>query len=141
MNENILQLVDYAKSMYWTPYLWGGNHPNQKGVDCSGFVSLILRAAGVLSAKDQTAQMLRDELTWGATDPKAGAIAFYGKEKSIVHVAFCLTDTLCIEAGGGDERTRTKWEAAAIGACVRLRPIKKRLDYLESLWPAYPFED
>lgn len=142
MNENILQLVDYAKSMYWTPYIWGGNHPNQVGVDCSGEARQILMAGGVIpGVKDYTAQALRDEFAWVPCEPKAGAFAFYGQnDKAIRHIAFCITDFLCIEAGGGDERTQTKWAAAAIGACVRLRPIKKRQDFIDTLWPPYLFE-
>lgn len=40
------RVVDFAKTLLGTPYVWGGTDPS-KGLDCSGFVQLALKQVGV----------------------------------------------------------------------------------------------
>jgi len=50
-----------------TPYIWGGGHGSfsDRGYDCSGSVSYVLHAAGVLSSPEASGPMM----SWGAAGP------------------------------------------------------------------------
>ena len=142
--EGVKPLVlEYAKSFYGVLYRWGGASP--KGIDCSGLVVELLISGGVLpNGFDTTAQGLYGKYAkeWPVLlYPVPGAVNFYGKSlERISHVSFCMDNSLCIEAGGGDSETRTPEDAALKGAFVRLRPIKYRKDYLLTLMPQYPVD-
>lgn len=131
--------IDYAKRFVGTPYIWGGNNPLE-GFDCSGFVQEILACVGMDPKGDQTSGMLyRHFREQGAvkTEPHPGALAFYGENNRIIHIAYCIDSQLVIEAGGGGRKTRTPEDAAQHGAYVRIRPAKRRKDYLVCLMPEY----
>jgi cell wall-associated NlpC family hydrolase len=122
------------------PYVWAGSNPLE-GIDCSGFAQWYLAAFGLDPQGDQTAQGLYDHfLTNGQVQQKElGALAFYGKEFSkITHVGIHLSPMLIIEAGGGDSSTTSFQHAMERGACVRMRPVNHRKDYLVSIMPDYP---
>ena len=125
----IREIVSYAKSFIGTPYKWGGDNPIE-GFDCSGFVLETLRAFGLFSSADCTAQGIYDTLMErnGSSSLMMGAILFFGAdEKSINHVAICLNDKFMLEAGGGDSSTITREDAAKKNAFVRVRPIRANL--------------
>lgn len=134
-------MIQAALSYLGVKYKYGGKNP-LSGFDCSGFVSELLKGVGVIPHKsDFNAQHLCDYLSsnggsydkWGA-----GSVAFYGKDaKTIDHVAFCLDQFTMIEAGGGGPTTMTFDDAAAKNACVRIRPIKYRLNFLFVIKPDY----
>ncbi len=48
----VRQAIDAANRIHTKPYVWGGGHGswNAKGYDCSGAVSYVLHAAGLLSS-------------------------------------------------------------------------------------------
>lgn len=122
-------ILDYALRFINAPYIWGGQGP---GFDCSGLCLELLKACGVVSSKyDTTAQGLFNATTSGAiVKPKAHALSFYGKMGSVTHVAYCLNEFLCIEAGGAGSNCKTIEDAQKLGAFVRIRPIFGRKDYL-----------
>jgi cell wall-associated NlpC family hydrolase len=122
-------MLDYAKRLLFTPYIWGGDSP-LVGLDCSGFVQHCLAAVGLDPAGDQTAQALYYHFHYkGATKPQAGALIFFGASpRQITHVAICLDGEHMIEAGGGGSKTLSKEDAIAQGAYVRIRPIINRKD-------------
>lgn len=133
-------LRELAMSYLGLPYKYGGNNPIT-GFDCSGLVCELLKSCGVLPhGADLNAQGLYDLLEksgsvdrWGM-----GSVAFYGKDPlNITHVAFCLDQYRMIEAGGGDRTTLTAADAAAKNACVRIRPIKYRSDFMVVIKPDY----
>lgn len=129
-----------AMSCLGVHYKWGGANPVD-GLDCSGFVQWVLRAAGIDPPGDQTAQALYNhfERLHGATGAAGlGSLAFYGKSVTqISHVAFCLNGFQMIEAGGGDHTTLTPRDAAAKDACVRIRMIRARADLVAIVKPSY----
>lgn len=133
------EIVEYAKRFLLIPYMWGGSHP-AVGLDCSGLVQHIMKAAGVAPKGDLTAQMLLDYylLNGSESGPKRGALAFYGKTERISHISFFITDYLIIEAGGGDSTTTDIQRAIAKEAFVRIRPYDHRKDLVKILMPNYP---
>ena len=136
-------ILNYAYSFLGTPYRWGGDDP-LLGVDCSGLVIEVLKAAGVYKGSfDTTAQGLYDDLTKNksaalTTSPAPMSIAFYGKSVThITHVAICVSPTHILEAGGGGSKTVDLQTAAAQNAFVRIRPIDSRVDLVAVLQPIY----
>jgi len=133
-------LIDLALEYIGKPYHFGGNS-GVSSFDCSGLVCELLRSAGVIGKEDYSAQGLLDFICKGAlptSDPKAGALAFYGKSiTEVTHVAFHLDKFRVIEAGSGDSTITTLEAAIQKGACIRVRPYKYRKDYLCSISPSY----
>jgi cell wall-associated NlpC family hydrolase len=132
-------LKAYALSFLGVPYKWGGSNPIE-GIDCSGFVQEILKSAGMDPPGDQTAQALYNHFESNSEWNKyaLGSLAFYGESTTkITHVAFCLDQYRCIEAGGGGSTTLSKEDAAKQNAFVRIRPIKARKDLVAILKPRY----
>lgn len=136
MGFSLLQF--YALSMLGTPYRYGGNCVIH-GLDCSGLVCEILRAAGELKAhEDLTAQQLYDRYENTGTGFQQGGLAFYGPSVlKVTHVAWVIDSEFMIEAGGGDSSTSTLDKANSQNAVVRIRPIKYRKDFLLTAMPAY----
>jgi len=136
-------VLDYAYSFLGTPYRWGGDDPIL-GIDCSGLVLEVLKAAGVYKGKfDTTAQgiyadLLNRDKAVVTKAPDAMCIAFYGISTThITHVALCVSPTHMIEAGGGGSKTVDEKTAAAHNAFVRIRPIDSRVDLVAVLQPIY----
>lgn len=132
-------LRDYALKFVGTPYKWGGSNPIE-GVDCSGFVQLILAAAGIDPPGDQTAQALFNhfEKTSSYGVRQLGSLAFYGKSVTeITHIGWCLDPYRVIHAGGGDHLTLTAQDAAKKNAFVKITLINYRPDLVATLKPKY----
>jgi cell wall-associated NlpC family hydrolase len=131
---------DHALSFLGLPYISGGNSAIV-GFDCSGLVCEILRPSGLIKHKeDLTAQGLWDKFERSGPHGAfaIGALAFYGESVTkITHVAWCLDQYRMIEAGGGDHTTKTLADAIARNACVRIRPIKFRSDFIGTIKPSY----
>lgn len=122
------------------PYRWGGDNP-LTGFDCSGLAQWALNSCGIDPPGDQTAQALYDYFRdRGNHAPRSmvGTLVFYGKDhKSITHVAVMLNQFQVIEAGGGDSKTITRENAAARGACVRIRHADARTDIVARIKPDF----
>lgn len=129
---------DYGMRFIGIPYIYGGNNPLQ-GLDCSGLVLELLTAAGLWHAGDASAQGVYNALrarglrglAEGAA-PQLGAVIFFGMNRTAIsHIAFCISDTHMLEAGGGDHTTKTPADAAARGAFVRIRRQDRRADRVD----------
>lgn len=132
-------LVDYAMQFVGTPYKWGGATP-MGGLDCSGLVQIILRAAGEDPQGDQTAQGLYNHFRTNGMVGRieTGSIAFYGKStETITHVAFCLDRYRIIEAAGGGSKTFSIQDAIDSEAFVKISHIDHRKDFLLAIKPYY----
>lgn len=133
-------LIKYALSWLGVPYIWGGQ--SRGGVDCSGLVQCILQSVGSSPHGDYTSHGLylhfleHGELL---SEPKEGAICFYGTSERMIHVAFCVDDWRIIEAGSGNSRIRTVEDAKASNAFVRIRPVAYRKDLYAIVMPKYRF--
>lgn len=133
-------VYDYALKLLLTPYTYGGANPLQ-GLDCSQLVIEIASAIGFPPPIDMNAQSLYEYYLFHGeiSDPVFGALSFYGKSlKEITHIGFCLSDSLMIEAGGGDRTTISPAVAERQGAFVKIRPIRRRSDLLICVLPRWP---
>lgn len=140
-------LIFYALSFVGTPYKFGGNTPLDGGMDCSGYVGEVLKAAGILdNHADLSAQGIYNYLTdkkqhlksASISNPERGAVSFYGKDlRHISHVALCINDKLMINAGGGNESVLTKEDAITAEAFIKIRPVNYRHDLVAILMPNY----
>ena len=119
--------IEYAKHFIGVPYEWGGD--NSQGLDCSGFVGVVLRSVGIMkNSEDLTSREMYDKFKWALTlKPKKGCVVFYGESiHKISHVAFMVDDRHILEAGGGNSKTTTIDVADEQNAMVRARPFNYR---------------
>lgn len=133
-------MVSYALKHVGLPYIWGGDDPIV-GFDCSGFAQEFLTAFGghPKPELDLTAQGLHDELVkYAAKTEMTGSLAFYGPSfKKITHVAVCLGGGFIFEFGGAGSNSLTEEDAAKLNAYGRIRPIRRRSDFLTCLYPRF----
>lgn len=119
------------------PYIWGGNTPIE-GMDCSGFVQVVLDAFGMDPPGDQTANDLFLHFSQGgvgrpiAKQDKGGypigALLFFGTGERMTHVALSIGRGFMVEAGGGGRTTTDAAAAARQKAYVRMKPVNVRTD-------------
>lgn len=132
-------LIDYAWTFLGVPYIWGGQ--SRDGCDCSGFVQMVLAAAGIDPVGDQTAQALYNaflnEKARGTGFDRVTLLFFGRSKEAITHVAIQTSPNTMIEAGGGGHECTTVAEARQRGAEVRLRPISSRSDLVAALTVRY----
>lgn len=126
-------------ALFWlkTPYHYGTAHggDDPKGMDCSGFVSEVLQAVGILSHRTRlSAQGIHDELRRRAVDldepssikvmPSEGVLQFFlNDRRRVYHVNLCLNPYFVIGAIGGRSDTLNDDVAALQNAFVKVRPV------------------
>lgn len=94
------QLRRTARRFLGIPYLWGGCSP--VGLDCSGFVQLVLRLHDVELMRDAHQQAVQGD---PVDAPGMGDLAFFGPEErpgAVTHVGMMLDNQRFIHAAGGD---------------------------------------
>lgn len=135
-NEEIARML--IQGLLGKPYHWGGSN-GIEGFDCSGFVQEMHEAQGQERGPDCNAQGFYERYKGRpAAIPEFGTLAFYGKSvSSVSHIVFCLNSTLMFEFGGGDSTTKTLQDAINRNAFGRIRPIKRRKDFLICLNPQW----
>jgi hypothetical protein len=100
-------------------YKWGGKGP--RGLDCSGLVTLALKACGGPDLRDShNSDRLWLELP-EVVEPSMGDLAFYGAKNDPSHVVVCLggPHDAIIGANGGGRDTTTLAIADAQSARVK----------------------
>ncbi len=98
-------IITYAESLLNTPYLWGGKTPF--GMDCSGFVQVVFRMAGIELPRDAWQQAQRGFAQDFASESKPGDLAFFGEEnEQITHVGIVDSNNTIIHCSGKVRRDK-----------------------------------
>ena len=92
-------MIENAKKLLDVPYLWGGR--TVMGIDCSGFVQLCARMAGLLLPRDASQQIGCGELVYFLQEALPGDLAFFCNEEGYIsHVGIVMADEQIIHASG-----------------------------------------
>jgi gamma-D-glutamyl-L-lysine dipeptidyl-peptidase len=92
-------ITDHALLFLNTPYLWGGR--SVFGMDCSGFVQLIYKMAGIKIPRDAAIQSTQGESVHLIHETKPGDLLFFdNQEGDINHVGILLQDGYIIHSHG-----------------------------------------
>ncbi len=91
-----VDVCQYAKEFIGNPYVWGGASLT-KGADCSGFVMSVFKKYGVRLPHSSRAQA-NCGTTIKVSEAKPGDLIFYGKGRTINHVAIYIGSGQVIHA-------------------------------------------
>ena len=92
-------MIENAYKLLGTPYLWGGR--TVMGIDCSGFVQICSRMAGISLPRDASQQVNCGETVYFVQEALPGDLAFFSNESgAIVHVGIVLADEKIIHSSG-----------------------------------------
>lgn len=107
--ESVKQMIAAGNKIAKTPYVWGGGHGRweDKGYDCSGSMSYVLHAAGVLDSP----LVSGDFPSWGDPGPGRWVTAYGNKGHGYLVIAGLRYDT------SGAKQDGSRWHAT-------LRPTK-----------------
>ncbi|GAA5146213.1 hypothetical protein GCM10023321_05340 [Pseudonocardia eucalypti] len=89
----------FAHEQLGTPYVWGGNGPDDGGFDCSGLVMKAYASAGVRLPRTAQAQFEAGPRIPEEEPIRAGDLVFFGGgPKSVTHVGVAVSATRMIDA-------------------------------------------
>ena len=97
--KNRSDIIKVAQNLFGVPYLWGGK--SSFGYDCSGFVQMVLKTAGI-SIKRDCIQQVKDEKLEdiSISDADPGDLIFFSENNCINHVAFIAGEGKIIHCSG-----------------------------------------
>jgi hypothetical protein len=88
---SVVRAIQAANRIHRRTYIWGGGHRRfkAKGYDCSGAVSYVLHAAGVLSSPLVSGQLA----FWGVPGPGGWITVYANKTHTYMYIAGLRYDT------------------------------------------------
>ncbi len=128
--KNIKNILELTQPWMQAPYLWGGR--TVLGVDCSGFVQLMMKMIGIDMPRDAWQQAQVGEPIMKLKEAKAGDLAFFDNKEDIVHVGILLENNQIIHSSGQvridqiDKRSVINMETGA--RMQKLRAIRRILN-------------
>jgi hypothetical protein len=114
---SVKAMIDAANHIRHRPYVWGGGHRNwnSRGYDCSGSVSYVLHAGGLLESPLDSTGFMR----WGGGGPGSWVRIYASKDHVYAIIAGLRWDTSFSDDG---DRTGPGWsETMRSGHGFRLR--------------------
>lgn len=92
------KIVETAKSLVGTPYVWGGS--TASGFDCSGFIFHVYNQAGIKLPRTNTTGY--DARSYDVSSPQVGDLVFFKNtyRAGISHVGIFIGNNQFIHAGG-----------------------------------------
>lgn len=109
------------------PYIWGAKNPEKDGgLDCSGFVTFVLEAAGVepdgFGQIHNAASLAALYDTIDAEFAQGGDLVVYGPGGAVEHIMMLVGDGTVVGSSGGGHTCTTPAIAKQLGAGVHYRP-------------------
>ena len=99
LKQNRSDIIKLAIYLMGVPYLWGGK--SSFGYDCSGFVQMVMKTAGISISRDTGLQIKTDWLEEiPIADTKPGDLVFFSEDNCINHVAFTTGEGKIIHCSG-----------------------------------------
>mgnify|MGYP001337073115 CR=1 FL=1 len=93
------KIIELAKNLEGVPYLWGGK--TSFGYDCSGFVQMVFKVAGIKLERDASCQIKNNALKQiDFIESKPGDLIFFMDDSKIVHVGIIIGDGFIIHSYG-----------------------------------------
>jgi hypothetical protein len=107
-------VINAGNEIAHLPYIWGGGHGRfqDTGYDCSGSLSFVLAAAGLLNGTETSGQLM----SWG--DPGAGRwiTVFAAQGHTFMYVAGLRFDTVALAQTGSRWSNRSATESGGFVA-------------------------
>lgn len=96
--DTVGKIVETAKSLAGTPYVWGGS--TASGFDCSGFIYYVYNQAGVKIPRTSTTGY--DARSYDISSPQVGDLVFFENtyRAGISHMGIYIGNNQFIHAGG-----------------------------------------
>jgi hypothetical protein len=120
--KQVRKAINAGNRIHTRPYIWGGGHRSfkSKGYDCSGAVSYVLHAAGLLKSPLSSGPLMR----WGAPGVGSWITVYANPSHTFVVVAGLRYDTSAVGESlnqGSGPRWRTTARSGT-GYAVRYYP-------------------
>ncbi len=131
MDSKATAIINAAKSLLGTPYVWGAESDKEGGLDCSGYIYKVLNTAGIKVGRDKAQGYYNRFKANKADKSTAGALLFFGKDTShITHVAISAGAGKMYESIGSSKNTINNK-----GKGVTLSQQSRRRDFVAACMP------
>lgn len=107
-------VINAGNEIAHLPYVWGGGHGRyvDTGYDCSGSLSFVLAAAGLLNTTMTSGQLM----SWGQAGPGKWITVFAAPGHTFMYVAGLRFDTVALAQGGSRWSNRSATEGGGFVA-------------------------
>jgi hypothetical protein len=111
-------IINAGNEIAHLPYIWGGGHARyvDNGYDCSGSISFVLAAAGLLNGTETSGQLM----SYGAPGPGKWVTIYATQGHTFMYVAGLRFDTVALAQSGSRWSNRSATEG---GGFVARHPV------------------
>jgi hypothetical protein len=114
----VQEIINAGNEIAHLPYIWGGGHARyvDNGYDCSGSISFVLAAAGLLNGTETSGQLM----SYGAPGPGKWITIYATQGHTFMYVAGLRFDTVALAQSGSRWSNRSATEG---GGFVARHPV------------------